>query len=265
MTHELTPETLAELKAQNLTDAQIARRYGIGVRRVRRLREKHGIASSYRRPAEGVDLAERYHQLYPIARHLREVERLTYREIGEQIGVKESTVASWLRGRKFKGKVYNVDDGLRIVFDYIVWFKHQHNGNSPTSEEIADGTGYAPATVRRFVGLLVDADRITVMEEGRLLRFEIKGSQWLPPTGVKVPATPRSRPRQLKPRKDKVKRLAKAGRLCDCGQEAHWYVDVRVGSAIKEGGRSERMPLCDECVKYEQKAGSDVKRFGEGD
>ena len=265
MTHELTPEILTELKAQNVTDAQIARRYGIDERKVRRMRDKHGIRASYRRPAEGVDFAERYHQLAPIARKLREEERLTYREISERLNVKESTVASWLRGRKFKNKVYNADDGQRIVFEYIVWFKHSHNGNSPTSDEIAEGTGYAPATVRRFIGMLVDAGRIAVMEEGRLLRFEIKGAQWLPPAGVKVPAKPRSRPRQPKPRKDKAKRLAKAGRLCDCGQEAKWYVDVRVGSAIKDGGRSERMPLCDECVKHERKAGSDVKRFGEGD
>lgn len=261
---ELTPETLAELKAQNLTDAQIAQRYGIGERKVRRMRDKHGIRASYRRPEEGVDFAERYHRLAPVARRLREQDRLTYREISEQIGVKESTVASWLRGQKYKGKVYSAEDGLRIVFDYIVWFKHHHNGNSPTSDEIAEGTGYAPSSVRRFVGMLVDAGRIAVMEEGRLFRVEIKGAQWLPPVGVKVPATPRSRPRQLKPRKDKAKRLAKAGRLCDCGQEAKWYVDVRVGSAILDGGRRERMPLCDECVKHERAAGSDVQRFGEG-
>lgn len=265
LTLELTPDTLRELKAQNIPDTRIARDYGLSERKVRRLREKHGIRASYRRPAEGVDFAERYHKLAPIARRLREEERLTYREISERLNVKESTVASWLRGRKFKGKVYNVDDGLRIVFDYIVWFKHTHNGNSPTSEEIAEGTGYAPATVRRFIDLLVGSGRISIMGEGRLLRFEIKGAQWLPPAGVKVPAKPRSRPRQLKPRKDKAKRLAKAGRLCDCGQEAKWYVDVRVGSAILDGGRRERLPLCNECVKHERAAGSDVKRFGEDD
>lgn len=261
---ELSPETLAELKAQNLTDAQIARRYGIGERKVRRLREKHGIRASYRRPAEGVDFVERYHRLYPIARRLREEERLTYREISERIGVNESTVANWLRGRKFKNKVYSVDDGQRIVFDYIVWFKHTHNGNSPTYDEIADGTGYAQASVRRYVDLLVAGDKLRIDQTAYNLRIEIKGAQWIPPTGFKVPAKPRSRPRQPKPRKDKAKRLAKAGRLCDCGQEAKWYVDVRVGSAILDGGRRERMPLCDECVKHERAAGSDVQRFGEG-
>lgn len=265
MTELLTPETLAELKAQNFTDAQIARRYGIGERKVRRMRDTHGIRASYRRPAEGVDFTERYHQLYPEARRLREVERLTYREISERTGVKESTVASWLRGKKFKHKVYNVEDGLRIVFEYVLWFKHQCNGNSPSYEEIADGTGYAVASVRRYLSMLVAEKKLRIDQASYNLRISIPGAQWLPPAGVKVPTKPRSRPRQPKPRKDKAKRLAKAGRLCDCGQEAKWYVDVRVGSAIKEGGRSERMPLCDECVKHEHVAGSDVQKFGERD
>lgn len=265
MTLELTPETLAELKAQNIPDTRIARDYGLSERAVRRMRDKYGIGTSYRRPAEGVDFAERYHQLYPVARRLREDERLTYREISERIGVNESTITSWLRGKKFKGKVYNVDDGLRIVFEYIVWFKHTHNGNSPTYDEIADGTGYAHASARRYVDMLVAGDKLRIDQTAYNLRIEIKGAQWIPPTGVKVPAKPRSRPRQPKPRKDKAKRLARAGRLCDCGQEAKWYVDVRVGSALKEGGRSERMPLCDECVKHERKVGSDVKQFEGGD
>lgn len=263
MAKELTPDKLRKLKAQKISDEAIAAKYKIPVRHVQMMREENNIAALMpRKKYKREDIDNRYAELYPVARQMR-LDGKTYVEIEQALGVNNSTVRGWLVGESYKRKVYDIDAMCKLTYEYIVYFKSKHNGNSPTYNEIADGIGCGRSSVDKYVDILAANGKIVINKDTTYCRVDIPGSQWLPPVGVRVPTKPRTKERKYRPRRDKAARLQSVGRLCDCGQEAKWVTFIRVGSAINEGGRLERMPLCNDCAEYEREIGGNVQPIDE--
>lgn len=264
MSKELTLDKLRTLKAQGKSDTAIAKKFSVSVNTVRSMREQHGIPALQKRAGyKRKDIDKRYAECYPIAKQMR-IDGHTFAEIESATGVSQNTVRGWLSAKRFKKKVYDLETMLELVYEYLVWYKYHHNGNTPVASELADGIGCAHSSVDKYIDILVRRGRIAINKgSSTIKRIDIIGGQWLPPSGVKVPSTPRKKQRQYKPRRDKAAQLRKVGRLCECGQEAKWVSFVRVGSAINEGGRLERMPLCDDCAEYEREIGGDVQPIDE--
>lgn len=82
------------------------------------------------------------------ARRLRDQEHLSYRAIGQQLGVPHETIRTWCVGRPSRPNrrdIVNPDRALRI---HALWHTHV-----PT-QAIADDLGVSVATLRRMVSLM---------------------------------------------------------------------------------------------------------------
>ena len=263
MARELAPDKLRELKAQGVSDDAIAKDYRMSKKTVRKLREENGIPALIQRtPYTRKEAEERYERWYPVARQLR-LSGKTYSQIEHVTGVKKTTLIEWMRESIFRVTPYDAQTMADITYEFIVYYKYHNHGNTPTTREIAKGIGCGSSSVLTYIRMLEQQKRITVNNDTTILRVGVLGDQWLPPSGVKIPARPRKKPREYNYRQEKRRRLARHGMLCDCGQEAKWVSFVRVGSAINEGGRLERLPLCDDCAEYEREIGGVVQPIDE--
>lgn len=64
------------------------------------------------------------------------------------------------------------------IFDFIVQYKQTHDGNSPTTREIADACYLSSlTTVRHHLMNLELENRLRIADEGHY-QFEIVGSHW---------------------------------------------------------------------------------------
>jgi len=69
------------------------------------------------------------------------------------------------------------------VFDFIVTFKQEHNGNSPTIIEIAEACGFASKNTAHFyLGILEKNGLISRPFFGASRMIEVTGGTWNPPT-----------------------------------------------------------------------------------
>ena len=320
MTSEvLTPELLAELKAQRISDEDIAQRFSVSKWAVRQMRAQHGIGTYHdainnavpvdelkRLKKKGVTddaCAEHFGVSKTVIKRIRKQhgiiapkahkrlrkpsfvegktrdeympkvlelyhEGVPIRQIGKQLALSESTLRSWLRPsktprRKPVDKTVNTKANMDIVYNWIVAYKYQHNGNSPTRDEIAEGAGFSRGYVVDVVQALAASGRIVLPDDGRAGGITIPGAQWIPPSGWRMPAKLRTREKVARPRRDERKRLKKEGRLCDCGRMATHYIEIVIGSPFAQGGRGETMPLCNSCAQVARGMGENVKAFEE--
>ncbi len=68
------------------------------------------------------------------------------------------------------------------VLDFIIRYKMVHDGNSPTSREIADGCAVSSVSVvHYYLRRLEEANRIDIGRKGKSRHIQIPGAQWTPP------------------------------------------------------------------------------------
>ena len=71
-------------------------------------------------------------------------------------------------------------DKYQKILDYIVAFKVEHNGNSPTFRQIADACGISSSSlVNTYLDRMVKLRMIE--RKGSIRMIEVPGSRWLPP------------------------------------------------------------------------------------
>lgn len=140
----------------------------------------------------------------------------------------------------------NNEQRIRFIFDTICQYKLDHDGNSPTREELV-------AIVRINKTALHTA--LLVLEARGLLRREsnrnkagkihVIGGVWLPPENWESPQDAASR--YARQQQEEAARLAavKDGLLCECGQNpVKWQKRVRFP-------HPHTILMCEECKEFE--------------
>lgn len=263
--NDIDPKELAKLKRRGKTDAQCAEILGVSLTIIRRVRREHGIIApkATNRPGMSKEKARQR-----MEKHIDRIQAmyatgLSYRHIAVKLSLPESTVRSWLRP-EFKmsiertRKSSNIEDNLRIIYDWIVAYKYEHNGNSPTQREISEGTGHAKGYLNQLLTIIEERGMISLPGDGRAGGIVVHGAQWIPPTGWKRPARLRKRQKISRPRRVDKETLMKEGRLCDCGNEAKWYINIEIGNVSGRKARKDTLPLCADCAEYEREQGTEV-------
>lgn len=64
-----------------------------------------------------------------------------------------------------------------LVFDFLVWYKREHDGSTPSTREIAEACCLSPSTVQYHLLNLEIEDRIRISGERRR-NIEIVGGTW---------------------------------------------------------------------------------------
>lgn len=263
-------DVLRRLKKQGKTDKDCARRFGVSLTVIRKVRKQNKIPapkSTQRNRRTREEEQERRLALLPQVHELHAA-GLTSRAIGQKLMIPESTVRSWINPNVTMNlatvrKSSNAEDNLRIVYDWIVAYKYMNNGNSPTQNEVAEGAGFARGFTHHLLALLQERGQIRLPNDTRAGGIVVVGGQWIPPTGWKMPARLRKHEKIARPRIADRKRLAKDGRLCDCGQMATHYAEICVGTPSGNGGRPDTMPLCNQCASYAVEIGEIVKPYSD--
>lgn len=251
----LTEEELSAYKRNGYSDKAIGAIVGASARVVANWRKEYGIDALGRNP--------KYDALYDakinVVRKLRK-DGLTIAEISAIVEIPPSTINNWLEPalRKHPADIER-DLGMKTVYDWIIWYKANHSGISPAVSELSEYCGFSVTVVKKFVRGLAKEGKIKIIERSRLaLRFIVVGEQWLPPTGVKIPAAPPKRePTMYRARKAEEKELRRNNRLCDCRKRADYYMEVQIGFY----GKKETIPLCRQCAELARKEGETVLPF----
>jgi SOS-response transcriptional repressor LexA len=69
------------------------------------------------------------------------------------------------------------------IYDFIVAFKREHDGNAPTIREIARAAGYkTTSTTNYHLQMLERLGKISFQAEGRSRMIVVIGGEWTPPT-----------------------------------------------------------------------------------
>lgn len=80
--------------------------------------------------------------------------------------------------RRFRSR----EEALGRVLEFICQFKQDHDGNSPTVQQIADGVGLTKSGVPGYLRDLAKAEEIRIYSVGRVMRaIEVVGGRWLAP------------------------------------------------------------------------------------
>lgn len=144
----------------------------------------------------------------------------------------------------------NNEQRLRFVYDAIVAYKVEHDGNSPLRDELAGIVKINKTTLHRLLRIL----------EGRnLLRREsnrnqagkiyVVGGVWLPPEGWQAPVDLEKRAAE---RKQELLAAKEAGLLCECGEGVVlWQKKITFPA-------DHVLLLCDVCKGFE------VEQYGDG-
>lgn len=268
--NSLDVKELAKLKKRGKTDLQCADHFNVSTTVIKKLRREHGIIAPKATTRPGFTkekAAERIEEYLPRVQEMCAA-GLSYREIGRKLGIPESTIRTWLNP-EFRmsieriRKSSNTDDNLRIIYDWIVAYKFENNGNSPTQREISEATGFAKGMMNGLLRILEERGKIGLPADGRAGGIVIYGAQWIPPTGWKRPARLRKRQKVSRPRRVDKDKLIKEGRFCDCGNKANWYINIKIGTVTGNGGRLDRIVLCDDCADYEREQRTEVHKIEE--
>lgn len=79
----------------------------------------------------------------------------------------------------------NYSDRLGQVYAYIVSYKMDHDGNSPTIREICTACGFSSTSVAYYnLHKLERAKLIRFRKAYRARQIDVVGGKWLPPEGL---------------------------------------------------------------------------------
>lgn len=71
-----------------------------------------------------------------------------------------------------------------LVYAFLVQYKQEHDGNSPSIREIAEACHLVVSGVQIQLARLMMEGKIVMAEQGRSRSIEIVGAAWLPPDKV---------------------------------------------------------------------------------
>jgi len=71
-----------------------------------------------------------------------------------------------------------------LVYAFLVRYKQDHDGNSPSIREIAEACKLVVSGVQIQLARLMMEGKIVIAEQGRSRSIEIVGAPWLPPEKV---------------------------------------------------------------------------------
>lgn len=248
----LTEEELSAYKRNGYSDKAIGAIVGVSERVVAGWRKEYGIDALGRSPKYD---AQYEAKIGPV-RKLR-ADGLTLAEISEIVEVPKTTIGNWLDPAQRRNPAdIERSTGMKSVYDWIIWYKAQNSGVPPTLTELSAYCGFSLSVVRKFVRELAKEGKLKIIERTKsVMRFIVVGEQWLPPTGVKIPAAPpRREPTTYRARKAEEKALRKADRLCECRRRADFYMEAEIGFF----GKKESIPLCKSCAELAKQDGETV-------
>lgn len=84
-------------------------------------------------------------------------------------------------------KPRDISPKAKVVYNFILTYKAEHDGNSPSIREIVVGTGItSTSVVSYYLDRLVEHNMITVDFDapGKARNITIPGGRWLPPNGI---------------------------------------------------------------------------------
>lgn len=76
------------------------------------------------------------------------------------------------------------------IYEFVVLFKKEHNGNSPTIRQIGDAIGVSSTSqVNHYLDVMVKHGMLT--RDGKFRMIGVPGGVWLAPTKMKLLETVR--------------------------------------------------------------------------
>lgn len=248
-----TYEQMQTWKDEGLTDDQISELVGFSTDTVRRWRREYGIDGYI-----GVGMYERrYQENIDKALTLRK-RGLLISEIAEIIGVAADTISNWLPPELRRPRTQiDKKSGMKMLYQWIVWYKHHNGGNSPSVMDLVSMSGLSESTVRKLIKALEQRRKIAILKpNATTVHFAVVGEQWLPPSDVRVPTSP---PMWESPSRSGRTRLINAERksrklngyrrwYCDCGNEATHVLLAAVRSTDARVDNYGWLPLCRDCA-----------------
>jgi DNA-binding transcriptional ArsR family regulator len=90
---------------------------------------------------------------------------------------------------KDKPSIDEIPCTRELIFNYLVQYKEEHDGNSPTNRQIAEACHVSPSTVSHHLARLERANRIRLSED-EYRNIEIVGGQWTRPRARSTPGEP---------------------------------------------------------------------------
>ena len=140
----------------------------------------------------------------------------------------------------------NNEQRIRFVFDAICQYKLDHDGNSPTRDELVKIVRINKSALHTVI-LVLEGRNLLRRESNRNQagKIHVTGGVWLPPEGWESPAdvAQRHARHQLEEAARRAERLA--GTLCECGQDiVRWKKTVRFPDR-------HIILMCEGCKKFE--------------
>lgn len=140
----------------------------------------------------------------------------------------------------------NHEQRIRFVFDTICQYKLDHDGNSPTRDELV-AIVHINKTGLHMILRVLEARNLIHRESNRNKagKIHVVGGVWLPPEGWESPQDAASRHARHQAEEAARRAAQQAGLLCDCGQNpVQWQKKVRFPNP-------HTILMCDGCKGYE--------------
>ena len=279
---EIDRRTLRQLRDKELGDKEIAAIYGVSSNYVRSLRSRYGLVSKKARDFGNADANLRRTRLLPKINSMRKAgERLS--DIATKLGIPKGTIYQWAhrgyieahngstegnpRRKEYAEARHNAK---RRIYDAIVKYKHEHDGNTPPVSHIVACVAISTTSVRGYLRELSRDGKIRIISKAtQPLQVEVTGAQWIPPAGVRVIRVAKEDRRSLPPpNAQKRKRTIEGVTLqyCECGEVATHKMTIHVAPNRKDGGLTESfLLLCDGCAQDAREMGERVSPLTHGD
>lgn len=140
----------------------------------------------------------------------------------------------------------NNEQRIRFVFDAICQYKLDHDGNSPTRDELVKIVRINKSALHTVI-LVLEGRNLLRRESNRNQagKIHVAGGVWLPPEGWESPADVAQR--HARHQQEEAARRAErlAGTLCECGQDiVRWQKTVRFPDR-------HIILMCEGCKKFE--------------
>jgi len=132
---------------------------------------------------------------------------------------------------------------IRFVYNAIVAYKIEHDGNSPLRDELAAIVRIDKSTLHRLVRVLEGRGLIRrESNRNQAGKIHVIGAVWLPPEGWQAPLDLEKRAAE---HAQELLRAKEAGTLCECGEGViQWQKQISFPA-------NHVLLMCDECKRVE--------------
>lgn len=189
---ELETAEVTRLKRLGMSDADIGKLFGVSRQVVINWRRMNNIPSwIHGRPRKWrAKEREAFRQaLLPKVIDMIHRQKMTKTAVSKELGITIRTISKWLTAEEDTLSQHKNEIGKeRLIFDYICWYKFQHDGNAPTRSEIARYLNVANSGLAYYLDLLRRNKLIEIDMSGLTAgHISVAGGVWRPPMGWAKP------------------------------------------------------------------------------